>query len=94
MSNPDRFTQLPIKEIQLTTALTDFKGPTIFINYRQISVIANIEHAGGIQLYDDFRVQTSQYPPYLQSEVENAGGWFVVSAGATRLLVVILERFA
>ena len=31
------------REIQLTTALTDFKGPTIFICYRWISVIANIE---------------------------------------------------
>ena len=31
------------KEIQLTPALTDFKGPTIFICYRRISVIANIE---------------------------------------------------
>jgi len=30
-------------QIQLTPALTDFKGPTIFICYRQISVIANIE---------------------------------------------------
>ena len=29
--------------IQLSPALTDFKGPTIFICYRQISVIANIE---------------------------------------------------
>ena len=29
--------------VQLTPALTDFKGPTIFICYRRISVIANIE---------------------------------------------------
>ena len=29
--------------IQLTPALTDIKGPTIFICYRRISVIANIE---------------------------------------------------
>ena len=30
-------------DIELTPALTDFKGPTIFICYRRISVIANIE---------------------------------------------------
>ena len=30
--------------VQLTPALTDFKGPTIFICYRRISVIANIEN--------------------------------------------------
>ena len=30
--------------IQLTPALTGFKGPTIFILYRRISVIANIEN--------------------------------------------------
>ena len=31
-------------EIQLTPARTDFKGPIIFIFYRRISVIANIEN--------------------------------------------------
>ena len=30
--------------IQLTPALTGIKGPTIFILYRRISVIANIEN--------------------------------------------------
>ena len=30
------------KWLQLTLVLTDFKGPTIFICYRQISVTANI----------------------------------------------------
>ena len=30
--------------IQLTPALTDFEGLTIFICYRQMSVIANIEY--------------------------------------------------
>ena len=30
--------------LQLTPGLTDFKGPTIFICYRRISVIANIEN--------------------------------------------------
>ena len=30
--------------LQLTPALTDFKGPTIFICYRRISIIANIEN--------------------------------------------------
>ena len=30
-------------DIQPAPALTDFKGPTIFICYRRISVIANIE---------------------------------------------------
>ena len=30
--------------IQLNPALTDFIGPTIFICYRRISVIANIEN--------------------------------------------------
>ena len=31
------------KHIQLIPALTDFKGPTIFICYRRIYVIVNIE---------------------------------------------------
>ena len=31
------------QSIQLTPALTDFKGPTIFICYRRISVIAKKE---------------------------------------------------
>ena len=30
--------------IQLTPALTDFKGPTIFVCYRRIFVIANIKY--------------------------------------------------
>ena len=36
--------------IQLTSALTDFKGPTIFICYKRIFVIANIERDSK---YDD-----------------------------------------
>ena len=32
-----------IMVVQLTPALTDFKGPTIYICYRRITVIANIE---------------------------------------------------
>ena len=35
------FTLLDI--IQLTPALTDFKGPTIFIGFRRISVISNMD---------------------------------------------------
>ena len=31
------------KKIQLTLTPTDFKGPTILIGYRRISVIANVE---------------------------------------------------
>ena len=30
-------------KLQLTPTLTDFKGPTILICYRQISAIANVE---------------------------------------------------
>ena len=35
---------MALLDIQLTPALTDFKGPTISICYRRISVIANIEN--------------------------------------------------
>ena len=36
--------KLKFEIVQLTPALTDFKGPTISICYRRISVIANIEN--------------------------------------------------
>ena len=35
-------------QIQLAPALTDFKGPTIFICYRRISIIAEIENKENI----------------------------------------------